>query len=160
MLSHLSQLTNEEKDLLIIAPNLVAALIAGADGEFSDDEIKKAAELIHIKTFSEKHEDLREIYQILDHDNAKEVLVDLMVSLPKDAKERNAYLTEMLKGLNAIFPKLRYEFTSKYYKSIRQIAHLIANVDGGFWGMGHIHYKEEELVDLPMIHKPEKQQEA
>ncbi len=152
----LSQLNKEEKSKLIIAPNLVAALIAGADGEFSDDEIKRAAELIHIKTFSSKHEDLREIYRILDHEDAIESFIELMVSLPKDTSERNQYLVGMLSELNGILEKLPYDFSHLYYKSLKNIAHLIANVDGGFWGMGAIHEAEAALVDLPMINEPQK----
>jgi len=156
MLDNLTQLDKEEKDLLIVAPSLVAALIGGADGEFSDDEIERAAEVIHIKTFSEKHEHVREIYELLDHESTEQDMVSLMVSLPKDTKERNSYLTERLSSVNAILPKLNYAFSKRYYKSLRQIAHLVANADGGFWGIGSIHEAEKEFVKLPMINEPEK----
>lgn len=157
MLENLSQLTKEEKDLLIVAPSLVAALIGGADGEFSDDEVERAAELIHIKTFSEKHEHIREIYDLLDHENTQSDLVALMVSLPKNTAESNQYLTNRLEGLNTILPKLKYAFSSRYYKSLRQIAHLVATADGGFWGIGSIHHEEEKFVKLPMINEPIKE---
>jgi hypothetical protein len=156
MLENLSQLEKEEKELLIIAPELVAALIGGADGEFTEDEIKRAAEIIHIKTFSEKHEHIREIYELLDHEKTQQDFVSLMVSLPADTKERCDYLENRLARLNDIFPKLKYEFTSRYYKSLRQLAHLVANTDGGFWGMGSVRQAEEQYIKLPMINEPVK----
>ena len=107
MLDNLTQLNQEEKDLLIAAPTFVAALIGGADGNFTDDEIERAAEVIHIKTFSEKHEHVREIYELLDHSQTEQDLVSLMVSLPKTAKERNLYLSTELEQLNGILPKLQ-----------------------------------------------------
>lgn len=156
MLENLSVLKKEERDLLVKAPSLVAALIGGADGDFSDDEIERAAELIHIKTFSEKHEHVREIYELLDHENTQQDIVALMVSLPKNVKERNEYISNELSKLNDIFLKLKYAFAIRYFKSLRQIAHLIATVDGGFWGVGAVHYKEEEWIKLPMISEPVK----
>ena len=156
MLDNLTQLEKEEKDLLIVAPNLVSALIGGADGNFSDDEIERAAEVIHIKTFSEKHEHIREIYDLLDHEDTKKDFVALMVSLPKNTEERNNYLVGRLTGLNNILPKLSYSFAIRYYKSLRQIAHLIANADGGFWGIGSVHEAEKVFIKLPMINEPVK----
>ncbi len=152
----LTQLTNEEKALLVSGPNLVAALIAGADGEFSSEEIKRAAALIHIKTFSSKHEDLREIYKILDHNDNQELLADLMLSLQSNTKERGDYLSGQLAKLNDILPKLDYQFAILYYKSLLNIAALVASVDGGFWGMGGANAAEEVFIKLPMINKPEK----
>lgn len=156
MLENLSQLEKHEKELLILAPELVAALIGGADGEFTEDEIERAAEIIHIKTFSEKHEHIREIYELLDHEGTQTDFVTLMVSLPTDTKERCTLLENKLSELNAIFPKLKYEFTSRYYKSLRQVAHLVANADGGFWGMGSVRQAEEKYIKLPMINEPVK----
>ncbi|MDB4347730.1 hypothetical protein OAB01_03635 [Bacteroidia bacterium] len=156
MLDNLTQLNQEEKDLLIAAPTFVAALIGGADGNFTDDEIERAAEVIHIKTFSEKHEHVREIYELLDHSQTEQDLVSLMVSLPKTAKERNLYLSTELEQLNGILPKLNYSFSIRYYKSLRQIAHLVANADGGFWGMGAMHEAERVFVKLPMLIEPKK----
>lgn len=158
MLNNLTQLSKEERDLLIVAPSLVAALIGGADGEFSDDEIERAAELIHIKTFSEKHEHVREIYELLAHENTEADLINLMLSLPKSTQERNNYLSNRLAQLNDILPKLRYSFSLRFYKSLRQIAHLVATVDGGFWGVGAIHHEEEKFIKLPMINEPVKQE--
>lgn len=156
MLDNLTHLDKEEKDLLIAAPTLVAALIGGADGDFTDDEIERAAEVIHIKTFSEKHEHVREIYELLDHAQTKEDLVKLMVSLPKVTTERNQHLAGQLEKINEILPRLNYSFSIRYYKSLRQIAHLVANADGGFWGMGAMHEAEKAYVKLPMIEEPKK----
>lgn len=156
MLDNLTPLDNEEKDLLIAAPTFVAALIGGADGDFTDDEIERAAEVIHIKTFSEKHEHVREIYELLDHSHTQQDLVGLMVSLPKSTQERNNYLSSELEKLNGILPKLSYSFSIRYYKSLRQIAHLVANADGGFWGMGAIHEAERAFIKLPMLIEPKK----
>lgn len=156
MLEHITNLSQEEKNLILHAPMYVSVLIAGADGEINETEKHRILELIHTKTFSEKYE-LRELYQTLDS-GAQLELRELIAALPEDRDERNQYLSDMLARLNTVLPKLEHRFQLHFYKSLRQFAHYIATADGGFWGVGTVKYSEAEYVKLPMIHNPGEQE--
>lgn len=153
MLEHINNLTAEEKDIIIHSPMYVSVLIAGADGDISDQEKQRILELIHTKTFSEKYE-LKELYQTLDHD-AGQGLRETLASLPEDRDERSTILGNKLARLNTIMPKLERRFQIHLYKSLRQFAHYIATADGGFWGVGAVKHSENEFLKLPMINDPE-----
>lgn len=153
MFEHISNLKNEEKEIILNSPMYVSLLIAGADGDINVAEKQRIIELIHTKTFSEKYE-LRELYKSLDHDSETE-LRKLIASLPEERLARTEILTELLSRLNHIMPKLEHRFQVELYKSLRQFAYYIAKADGGFWGLGGVTLAEENLLQLPMIHNPE-----
>lgn len=153
MHKHIHHLSAEEKKLMINAPLYVSVLIAGADGNIKNEEKARTVELVHIKSFSEHH-GINEFYKELDHDVAEE-LRNLIASLPENTEERQTLLSDLLAGLNHIFPKLDHVFVSHYYKSLREFAHYIATAEGGFWGMGAISKEEEKYLKLPMIHEPQ-----
>ncbi len=152
MLDHIHHLTQEEKDLVLQAPVYVSLLIAGADGNFQQEEQKRILELVHTKTFSEQYE-LRELYASLNH-NLAEHLRHMMASLPEDTEERQAMLSGLLGRLNDIFPRLEQFFARQLYKSLREFAHYIAHADGGFWGISAVSDAERQWVKLPMLNEP------
>lgn len=152
MFEYIHNLSESEKNLVLNAPLYVTILVAGADGEISHEEKKKAIEIIHIKSFAEGYE-MREIYKNLEYDVAHE-LRTLIAALPEATTERNQYLSDLLAGLNQIFPKLDKNFAVKYYKSLREFAHYIAHAEGGFWGVASVSSAEKEVVKLPMIMDP------
>lgn len=153
MHKHINHLSEEERHLMIHAPLYVSVLIAEADGDIKNKEKARIVELVHIKSFSEHH-GINELYKELDHDAAEE-LRTLVASLPDDKAEREATLVDMLSGLNKILPKCNYSFASHYYKSLREFAHYVATIEGGFWGIGAITKEEAKYVKLPMINEPQ-----
>ena len=137
---------------MINAPVWVTLLIACADDNLNRDEIKKAGEVIHAKTFSEKS-DVRNLYREIDEDF--EHLVQAQINLlPLLGEDRIAQLTANLEQLNTILPKLDPSYASKFHNSLTNLAAIVAQADGGFLGMGSVSYKEREYLKLPMIKKP------
>jgi hypothetical protein len=97
----IQHLSNEEQTLILNAPIYVSALISGVDGEFHPEEIKKAVNIIHIKSFSET-KDIRGVYSESNQESEEkiEMLID---ALPTSTSERNDVLIQKLSGLNDIF---------------------------------------------------------
>ena len=154
MSNHIAHLSESEKELVRLSPLYVSALIAGADGDFSSDEKQRVFELVHIKTYSEKF-GLKDLYTDLDA-NVEQDLRTLIAQLPEAQVERNDYLVEKITALNPILEKVEYSYSHSLYRSLREFAHYIANVDGGFWGMGSVSKAEEEFLTLDMLNEPQK----
>jgi len=152
MHSKIEHLSTSEKQLIHDAPLLVTALIAGADGDFQDAEIKKAVKIIHIKTYSEG-KDVRGVYKDLDG-HSEEMIDELIHSLPSGAYERTQLLKEKLSGLNAIFHKIDAVFASELHKSLRELAFYVSRSHDGEIGIGYHNEQEKHLVHLDFIHEP------
>ena len=131
---------------------MVTALIAGADGDFQDAEIKKAVKIIHIKTYSEG-KDVRGVYKDLDG-HSEEMIDELIHSLPSGAYDRTQILKEKLSGLNSIFHKIDAVFASELHKSLRELAFYVSRAHDGEIGIGYHNEQEKQLVHLDFIHEP------
>jgi hypothetical protein len=147
MLSKIEHLSSEEKDLILNAPLLVSALVAGADGEFYPEEIKEAVKIIHIKTYSETR-DVSGVYKTIDGhtEEAIDALIDL---LPENSMERGQFLIAKLKGLNDIFPKLDEDFALNLYNSLKELAYYVSNA--GALGVGMRSEQEKEMAKLDFL---------
>jgi tellurite resistance protein len=152
LLYQLRNLTDIEKNAMVNAPVWVTLLIACADNDLNPDEIKKAAEIIHARSFSEES-DVRNLYKEIDEDFNHLVQIEIN-NLPLVGEERIEQLTENLKQLNAIYPKLEHAYATQFHRSLQKLASLVAQADGGFLGIGSISYKEAEYIKLPMITAP------
>ena len=152
MHNKIAQLSTSEKQLIHDAPLLVTVLIAGADGDFQDAEIKKAVKIIHIKTYSEG-KDVRGVYTDLDG-HSEEMIDELIHSLPSGAYERTQILKEKLSGLNLIFNKIDTVFASELHKSLRELAFYVSRAHDGEIGIGYHNEQEKQLVHLDFIHEP------
>lgn len=150
MLSKIEHLSSSERQLILNAPVLVSALVAGADGEFASEEIAQAVKIIHIKTYSETR-DISGVYKSVD--GHTEEAIDMIVSvLPEKTLERTQYLVDTLKGLNDIFPKLDPQFANDLYVSLRELAYYVSNA--GDLGVGMRSEQEKELAKLSFLMSP------
>jgi len=77
-----------------------------------------------------------------------------MNEVPKTVSERNAFISEKLSGLNAIFPKMSPRNAKRLHTSLTSFAKHVAKASGGFLGFGSISKVEQELIDLPMLDVP------
>jgi hypothetical protein len=152
MLYHISKLHRDEQELVKKAPLLVTILVAGADGEVDSEEINKAVNLIHTKSFFEAS-DIRHLYKEIDHD-VEASLNTLLKELPTDAIEREKRVSEQLEGLNPIFAKLDSQIAIDFYKSLRNFALKVAQTSGGILGINVVNHHEKEVVKLPMLNEP------
>lgn len=152
MLYQLEKLNKEEKELVLNAPAYITILIAGADDDITDIEIKRSLELVHIKTYSESI-DVRDLYEKIDT-NFETRLNDLIHALPSTLAERETAVIEALSKLNAIFHKMDERVSHKYYLSLLNFSAFIARAAGGVFGIERVSFREEKFVKLPMIKDP------
>ncbi len=152
MLYQLEKLNKEEKELILNAPAYITILIAGADDDISDTEIKRSLELVHIKTYSESI-DVRDLYEKIDA-NFESRLNDLIHALPTTLAERETAVIEALTKLNAIFNKMDARVSHRYYLSLLDFSAFIARAAGGIFGIERVSFREEKFVKLPMIKDP------
>lgn len=150
MLSKIEHLSASEKQLILEAPIMVSALVAGSDGDFRPEEIAQAVKIIHIKTYSETR-DVSGVYKTIDgHTEAS--IDDFIKHLPHTTFERNKVLSEKLSGLNHIFPKLDPNFAVDLYKSLKELAYYVSNA--GDLGLGMRSDQEKEMAKLSFINPP------
>ena len=152
MIYEFENLTAGEQELMLKAPALIAVLVAGVDDKIEPHELKRAVELVNTKTFSEK-QDLKPYYQEVDKTISAD-LDSIIAAMPKTADERNPIISEELARLNHIFPRLKSKFAHDLYASWKHYAHMVAQSWGGVFGINSIHYKERQVIELPMLHEP------
>ncbi|MFN3841332.1 MAG: hypothetical protein ACK4RF_11570 [Cyclobacteriaceae bacterium] len=149
MIPEFDHLTNPEIELAYKAPILVSILIAGADGTIDRNEILGA-----IKTVEKKHKrsvtSLAKLLQEIGNDFEDKFKV-LIQEYPYESTQRNPLITEELKGLNALLPKLDKAFAYEFYQALLEIAEKTARSSGGFLGLRKIGEEEAKYIKLPMI---------
>jgi hypothetical protein len=150
MLREFRNLNDSEKDFLTKAPILVCVLIAGADGTIDKKEVNEA--IVQAKRRQAQH-GLTEFYAEVGQDFEDKLKIVLR-DYPSDPVQRNKLISDDLKIINEIFPKLDKDFALRLYKSLREIAMKIAQSSGGILGMNSIGKAESEFVELPMIKEP------
>lgn len=152
MLYLLENLTNAEKETVLNAPALVTILIADADQEIQAEEIRRAIQLVHVKSYAESV-DIRELYQNIDQDFERR-LSNLIDRLPRSHAERERALIEELSKLNAVYKRMEHKVAVKFHESLIGFAANIARAAGGVFGLESISEKEARFLGLPMIEKP------
>jgi len=147
----LSTLDASERELIFKGPLLVCLLLAGADGEIDNREIRKAIEMARDQHWVKSS--LHGFFQEVATDFEDKLKV-LMQAYPSSTDKRNEVISAELSGLNELWSKLGKEFSEAYYEMLRYLAERIASSSGGFWGK--ITTEEAKLLDLPMLKNPSK----
>ena len=152
MITDFEKLNDEEIELMLQIPLLVSILIAGADNEIDNSEIKKAVDI-------SKSKQLRARKSLLDYysevsDNFEDKLKVMIQQFPVSAEERNPMIIDQLEKVNDILPKLDNQFAVEFYESVKDIAKKIAEASGGVLGYMAIGYEESKLIGLKMINDP------
>jgi hypothetical protein len=150
MLKELERLSTSELEQLVKAPLLVCILIAGADNEIDNKELKGAIELAKK---GKAKASISEFYKIATEDFEDKLKI-ILQSLPFESTQRNPLLFDELSKLNSIFPKIEKTFATDFYTSLRYIAKKIAESSGGVLGMKSVGDEEMEFISLPMINDP------
>ncbi len=145
----LGHLKTADLEQLYDAFPLITLLIAGADGDISDEEVAWAKKIIHIRSYKMKA-DLRVFYEEVD--NRFETRFNHYRNLmPAGVYERTEAISERLKELNLILSRLNPETGAKIYKGFVSFAEQVAKSEGGVMGFFTISKEEAALVGLPMI---------
>ncbi|QSE96719.1 hypothetical protein [Fulvivirga lutea] len=152
MIEQFKVLSQEEVEVMLSAPLLVTVLIAGADNEIDNSEIKEAVSIAKLKQ-KKARLDLIEYYKEVGVDFEDKLKV-MIQQFPSKAEERNPMIISELEKLNSILPKLDKKFAEEFYASIKDIAKKIAESSGGLLGYMAVGYEESKLIGLNMIKNP------
>ncbi|MBY0432994.1 MAG: hypothetical protein K2U26_02675 [Cyclobacteriaceae bacterium] len=152
MVKELEALSSVELELMAKSPLLVCILVAGADGEIDNSELRGSVELALKKKKITKG-NLAEFYKLVAED-FEDKLKMVIQSLPIESTQRNPLIFEELAQLNQIFAKIDKSFAGEFYKSLRYIAQHVAESSGGILGIKSIAEEEKKWVELPMIKAP------
>lgn len=149
----LRNLSEIEKESVLLGPVMVSLLIGGADGEMTGKEMERISELIHVKTYSLKN-DVEELYLELEKKDVNSIVNGIVADMPEDWEARREVITAKLQTLSKSLKKMEKAFATQYLDSLKSIAVSIANAAGGVFGIGTISESESEVLDLPMIERP------
>jgi hypothetical protein len=151
MIRHFEKLQDDEVELMLKAPILVAVLVAGADGVIDKKEVSEVAHFLEKQTRikSELAEYFREVAP--DFEDKMNVVLQ---GYPRKASERNLVIVEDLAKLNAILPRIASEFATQFYHILKKIAQKTAASSGGLLGMNAIDENEAKYLELYMIENP------
>ncbi len=154
MIDEFKVLDSEEVETMLQVPILVSILIAGADNEIDNSEIKEAVSIARLKQ-KKARVDLIDYYKevAVDFEDKLKVMIQ---HFPVKAEERNPLIIAELEKLNQILPKLSHKFSVEFYASIKDIAKKIAEASGGLLGYLAVGYEESKLIGLNMINDPSK----
>lgn len=146
----LSSLNEEEKSLVLDAPVIVSYLIGGSDDNLDENEKQKSNHLVHIRAAT-GDPILFDFYKEIEDSFALKLNGYVAKYGNLQVKERTRVLVEELTKLNDILPMLNDIYARAYLKSLRSLAHAIAEVSGGLLGFLDISYEEKHLTALEMI---------
>ncbi len=149
MIQEFEGLNQEEQQLLVDSIPLITILIAGADGNIDQDELDWSEKLTGIRAYA--HPDTLNPYYELVGQHFSERMTHLMTSLPQDTATRQEAVSQQLAQLNAVLPKLEFNYAQRLYTSLTSFAEHVAKASGGFLGFASISKEEASLLDLPMI---------
>jgi len=150
-MDYLSNLSEEEINLMQDAIPMVTILIAGADDNIDEEEKAWGEKLTHIRTYNDANsEDIQHFYQEVQKSYSEKV-TSMVAAFPKNVKERTQEIADKLSGLNEILPKIDPTFAGEYYTTLVSFARQIAEASGGFMRFFSVSNEEKKLMDLPMI---------
>jgi hypothetical protein len=153
---NIEKLNPVEKEVLYNSPIYVALYVAFADEKLDAGEKSEIFKLIHIKTYSEKNETVKEIYEFIDNDLLLR-FDSIFNSLPSDTKERNIFIQEKIAEVNPIIENFKNHDAVSFYNSLKNFAVHVANASGGIWGVQQISGKEKAILSLSMLENPYKE---
>lgn len=152
MITDFEKLSEEEVEAMLKVPLLVSILIAGADNEIDNSEIKKAVDISRSKQ-TRARKSLLDFY-VKVGENFENKLKIMIQQYPLSSEQRNPLIIDELEKVNNILPKLDKQFAIEFYESVRDIAKKIAEASGGVFGYMTIGYEESKLIELKMIKNP------
>jgi hypothetical protein len=152
MIPEFDRLSGSEMELMFKAPILACILIAGADNDIDNKEIRGALTLANNKHRKGKAK-LMSFYQIVNEDFEDKLKITIQ-SYPIESTQRTPLIVEELAALNSILPKIEKSFANEFVISLRELAMGIAQSSGGILGLKSIGSEEAQFVNLPMIKDP------
>lgn len=131
MPTEISKLSQEDRDILLRAPAVVAILAAiSDDGEVSKQEKSEAIKLSHFRTYSSEpilHNYYKEAGLVFE-----ENFDHIMASLPESWEEKKAYLESCIVCINEILPKLSIVYSRALIASLKSFSRHVFKSNSSF----------------------------
>lgn len=146
-------LENEELNILYCLPFYVVVLVASADGDIDDIEIKKAVSAIKSHTQQQNNSFLADIYKTASEDTEDKLKI-IISNSPNKAQDRIAFISKKITDTNPVLNKLDHNLVRNLHNNLCHLARQIAKASGGLLGYGSIGIEESMLLDLNLIEIP------
>lgn len=157
MLAEFKNLTPDEQQTMFDAIPLITILVAAADNELDEVELREAQRLADIRSFNVRGR-LTAYYEQIDQGLSQRIM-DIYNNLPAGLEQREEILWQRLRPLNDILRKLPKPYDYLYYHSFHTFAKHVAEAHGGFLRFITVGPKEARVMTLPMIDRMEKPDE-
>lgn len=149
MTKYFNALTSDEKKILKDTFVYITLLIASAENKLTQAEKDAAIKTIKVRgyeansLFSEFYDEVNETFTAdLDH-------ATMGHSINRDAID---FYSRKISQVNDVLEKLPSYVARQLYNDYKRFSHRIANADGGILGFAKVSIEERNVVDLPMIH--------
>ena len=151
MLEEFKGINEAEFNQLKDAVSSIAILIAGADGSIKEHETEWAVKVTKIRSYNLPRR-LSAFYKEVGL-SFKNDLDVLKAEFVQDQEATVRKLKFQLATLNDVFEKMEdHQLAYELYVSFKSFARHVARSTGGILGWGAIGPKEDELIELSMIH--------
>lgn len=131
MPTEISRLSQEDRDIILRAPAIVAILAAiSDDGEVSEDEKAESIKLAHLRTYSSEPI-LNNYYQEVDKVFDKNFDY-VMSNLPETWEEKEAYLEERIVCINEILPQFSKVYSQALVSSLKSFSKHVFKSNSSF----------------------------
>jgi len=131
MSTEIEKLSQEDRDILLKAPAVVAILAAVSDdGEVSKHEKAESIKLSHLRTYTSE-EVLHNFYkeaEVVFEKNFEEI----MSKLPNEWSDKETYLEAELTELNKVLPKLNEVYAKSLTDSLKSFAKHVFKSNSNF----------------------------
>lgn len=149
MTKYFDTITSDERKILKDTFVYITLLIASAENKLTAAEKEEAIKTIKVRgyeansLFSEFYDEINESFASdLEHASVEH-------SISRDAID---YYSRKISLVNDVLEKLPSYVARQLYKDYRRFSHRIANADGGILGFAKVSIEERNVMDLPMIH--------
>ncbi|MAY83706.1 MAG: hypothetical protein CMP59_06180 [Flavobacteriales bacterium] len=131
MSTEIEKLTQEDRDILLRAPAVVAILAAiSDDGEVSKHEKAESIKLSHLRTYTSEellHNFYKESEMVFESN-----FDDIMSKLPTEWEDKEEYLEAELTELNKVLPKLNEVYAKSLVNSLKSFARHVFKSNSHF----------------------------
>ena len=148
MQNQLNKISDQERKMLLDAPALITALIAGSDGGFNQAEEDWAEKVVGFRKDT-AHYSLHYFYELVGENfhQKMEAYHKMYENMPNRADVIQSELT----NLKPILAKLDEHYREKLVDSFRSFAKQIAESSGGVLGFFSQTKEEQILIKLEMF---------
>jgi hypothetical protein len=131
MSAEIDKLNQEDREILLRAPALVALLAAiSDDGEVSKHEKAESIKLAHFRTYTSAPI-LQNYYKLVDP-LFEGYFEEEMAQLPAEWKDKEEHLENKIAKLNQVLPKMDQVYAKKLVRSLKSFAKHVFKVNSSF----------------------------